>query len=62
VSDHRCRVCGTVDDVVQQFVPSESGPGWTETVCTLCIGLPGDPDTITDSMTKILMRIAGVDR
>lgn len=58
----RCRVCGTVEDLQQQLVPSESGPGWTETVCVLCIELPADPDTVSNTMTRIQMRLAGVDR
>lgn len=58
----RCRVCGTTDDVVQQIVPGDSGPGWTATVCGLCIELPADPDAVSDTMTDILLRLAGVDR
>jgi hypothetical protein len=58
----RCRVCGTAENLVQQPCPSDSGPGWTETVCTLCIRLPADPEYVSDAMTDVLMRIAGVDR
>ena len=67
MSDHTpdpdaCRTCGTTNGVVRQLCPSESGPGWTEPVCTICIRLPADPDTVSSTMTMIQMRIAGVDR
>lgn len=62
MTGERCRVCRTTENLQQQLVPSDSGPGWTETVCDLCIELPADPDTVSDTMTGILMRLAGVDR
>lgn len=62
MTDGRCRICGTADDVVEQIVPSDSGPGWTDPLCPLCIALPADPDTVSDSMTDLLMKLAGVQR
>ncbi|MFF9244603.1 hypothetical protein ACF1AY_35580 [Streptomyces sp. NPDC014776] len=43
-------------------MPSNSGPGWVEFLCAICVDLPADPDGVSDSMTRILMRIAGVDK
>ena len=62
MTDERCRVCGTSSNLIRQECPSESGPGWYEFVCALCIALPADPDTVSDRMTALLMKLAGVDR
>lgn len=55
----RCAVCGTAQGLTKQIYPGLSGPGGSRFVCELDAMLPADPDSLVESVTKVLMRKAG---